>query len=749
LALAFHVVAPGGALAEEPAAPAPPIPPPLAVPRLSGEVTLDGDLGDPGWKGAAVVDQFFETFPADNTEPPAKTVAYLTYDDKYFYIGIHALDPHPEAIRAPYVERDSVIGTDDNVAVFLDTRNDRRSALELRVNPRGNQGDAVYDDGTGNEDFSPDVFYDTAAKLTSDGWSAEYRIPFSSLRYPRQDEVRWGILIWRNYPRDQRYGIHSSPIPRGSNCWICRSRELTGLVGLPTGGHYVAAPYATGRRVDEPEGALGTPLSNTTTDYDLGGDFKWTPTASNALDATINPDFSQVESDVGQIPTNSQFALFFPEKRPFFLEGVDLFDSPIQAVYTRNINDPRWGVRDTGKLGGSSYTVLVAQDRGGGGVILPGPTGSGLAFQDFGSKSFIGRLRHDIGASFAGFLVTARQNDGDDGGGYNRVFGPDFNWRWRETDQLTGELLFSRTETPERPDLASTWDGRKLDSHAGMLEWLHTGRDWTWRATVRDYGEDFRADLGFLPQVGIRLGRFAIFRNYYPKGRIRRAQPYLVLRHIEDQEGDEVERLTIPAFQVMGTHNLFANVELSLDEHRRVRGRLLEYTHVSSFGQIDPGRRFSRVGYFLNLGEALDFRGARKGRGGEINLFGTLKPTDHLALELTTDRQWLDLDEPNAKGRLFTAQIERIKATYNINARSFVRLIGEYFDQDSDPALYAPIPARAHIGDFTGSALFAYRLNWQTVFFLGYGDDRTQDREGELHKLDRAVFVKISYAFQG
>jgi hypothetical protein len=761
VALLTMVIPPGSAVAQDAApaptpapAAAPPIPPSLPVPRLTGEITLDGDLSEPAWQSAAVVDQFFETSPADNTEPPVKTVAYLTYDDRYFYIGIHAYDPHPEAIRAPYVERDAVIGTDDNVAVFLDTRNDRRSALELRVNARGIQGDAIYDDGTGNEDFSPDTFYDTAAKITADGWTAEYRIPFSSLRYPKLDEVHWGILIWRNYPRDQRYAFHSSPIPRGSNCWICRSRELTGLTGLPSGGHYVAAPFVTGRRVDEVEGDLGSPLGNTTNDYDVGGDFKWTPSGSNALDATVNPDFSQVESDVGQIPTNSQFALFFPEKRPFFLEGVDLFDSPIQAVYTRNINDPRWGVRDTGKFGGTSFTALLTDDKGGGGVILPGPTGSGLAFQDFASRNFIGRARHDIGSSFAGFLVTARQNDEGDGGGYNRVFGPDFNWRWSGKDQLTGQLLFSQTETPHRLDLASSWDGRKLDDHAGMLEWLHTGEAWIWRATARDYGDDFRADLGFLPQVGIRLGRFAIFHNTYTKKPyLRRFAPYFVTRHIENQQGDEVERLTVPGFEVQGAHNLYSNVELSLDEHRRVRGRLLDYTHISTFLQIDPSRRISRVGYFVNYGDAIDFRGARKGKGGEVQLFGTIKPTDHLALDFNYDRQWVDLDDgglsANLSGRLFTAQIERLKATYNFNARSFVRLIGEYFDQNSNVGLYAPVPASPHAGDFTGSALFAYRLNWQTVFFLGYGDDRTQDFAGDLQKLDRAVFVKISYAFQG
>jgi uncharacterized protein DUF5916/cellulose/xylan binding protein with CBM9 domain len=737
--------------AATPAPAAPPIPPPITVKRLSSPIELDGALDDAAWQDAAVVDQFFETFPGDNTEPAAKTIVYLGYDDKYFYMGVHAYDPQPDKIRAPYVERDSVIGTDDNLAVFLDTRNDRRSAIELRVNPRGDQGDAIYDDGTGNEDFSFDTFYDTAAKLTSDGWTAEYRIPFSSLRYSRDKEVKWGILVWRNYPRDQRYGYHSSPIPRGSNCWICRSREINGLVDLPAGGHYVAAPYATGRRVDEPSGPLGTSLDDTTNDYDIGGDVKWTPSASNALDATINPDFSQIESDVGQIPTNSRFALFFPEKRPFFLEGLDLFDTPIQAVYTRNINDPAWGARDTGKFGGSSFTALLTDDDGGGGVIIPGPTGSDLGFADFRAKNFIGRLRHDFGGSFAGLVATAREIEDKDGGGYNRVFGPDFNYRWSGVDQLTGQFLYSKTETTNRPDLGvSEWDGRELSDHAAMLEWLHTARDWTWRLTARDYGDDFRADLGFLPQVGIRLGRFALFRNYYPEhGALRRVQPYVVLRYIEDQHGNEVERLTIPAIQVQGTHNLFTYLELSINEHQQVNGKLLEYSHINTFLQVDPGRRLSRVGYFISLGEALDNILGRKGHGGEINPFFTWKPTDHLVLDFTADRQWVDLDEAGAKGRLFTAQIERLKATYNFNARSFVRLIGEYFDQNRDPALYAPLVLREHAGSFSGSALFAYRLNWQTVFFLGYGDDRRQDLQGDLQKADRAVFLKISYAFQG
>jgi hypothetical protein len=720
--------------------------PPLAVPRTAGKIELDGKLDDDAWKQAAVLDTFYETYPGDNTEPAAKTVVYLAYDDRDFYIGIHAFDPDPSKIRAPFVERDKVVGTDDNVAVFLDTRNDRRSAVELRVNPRGNQTDANYNDTNGNEDLSPDFFYDTAAQIVDDGWTAEMRIPLSSLRYPKLAENRWGILVWRNYPRDQRYSFHSSPIPFGSNCWICRARELTGLTGLPGGGHLVVAPNVTGERRSEPSAGLGSSLEDLDPEADAGLDVKWQPSGSNALDLTINPDFSQVESDVGQIAVNNQFAIFFPEKRPFFLESVDLFDTPIQAVYTRTITDPKWGARDTGKLGPTSFTFLLTEDQGGGTVIIPGPTGNDFASQDFSSHVLIGSLRRDFGASYVSMLVTDRENDG---GGYNRVVGPDFLWRRSETDQMTGQLLVSDTETPDRPELHPTWDGRQLTSHAGHLEWLHTGRDWTWRATVQDVGEDFRADEGFVTQVGYRLGRYALYRNYYPQqGLFRRVQPYGIVRYLESPDGELIRRQTVPGIQLQGRRNLAAGFDIAVREQLRVGSEVLERSNVNYYFQIDPSRRLSRIGFNGSLGDQIDFTNVRVGQGGLFGLFGTVRPTDHLALDFNAERQWLDVNAGGGReGRLFTAQIERLKATYNFTARAFLRVIGEYLDVDRDPGLY-DVPVRAQSGSFAGSALFAYQINWQTVLFVGYGDDRLQDPLGDLQPADRVLFVKVSYAFQ-
>jgi hypothetical protein len=314
---------------------------------------------------------------------------------------------------------------------------------------------------------------------------------------------------------------------------------------------------------------------------------------------------------------------------------------------------------------------------------------------------------------------------------------------------MTGQFLVSDTQTPDRTDLNPTWDGRQLTSHAGHLEWLHTGRDWTWRATVQDFGEDFRADEGFVPQVGYRLGRYALFRNFYPhSGLFRRVQPYAVVRYIESPGGDLIRRQTNPGIQIQGQRNMAAGVEVAVRDRLRVGSQVLERSNVNYYFQIDPGRRFSRVGFNGVLGDSIDFANGRVGQGGDFGVFGTVKPTDHLALDFNADHQWLDVNPGGGlRGRLFTAQIERLKATYNFTARAFLRVIGEYLDINRDPRLYT-FPVNANSGSFAGSALFAYQINWQTVLFVGYADDRLQNPDGNLQRADRLVFVKISYAFQ-
>ncbi|HKO54544.1 MAG TPA: DUF5916 domain-containing protein [Thermoanaerobaculia bacterium] len=706
-------------------------PPPLQMHRTSAPITLDGDLNDAGWRDAAIIDRFYETAPADNTEPKVKTIAYVTYDDRNFYIGVRAFDPDPSKIRAPFVERDAVIGTDDNIAVFLDTRNDKRSGIELRVNPRGIQGDAIYNDANGNEDFSPDFFYDTAAKIDAEGWAAEYRIPFTSLRFPKADPQTWNILIWRNYPRDYRYFIQSAPIPRGSNCYMCHMHPLVGLTGLPDAGHLVAAPYVTAQRLERPVGGLGTPLQADDAKLQTGIDVKWNPSARGAVDLTINPDFSQVEADVAQITVNQRFAVFVPEKRPFFLEGFDLFDTPLQVAYTRTINSPRWGVRGTGKIGGSAYTFLVTQDRGGGLTILPGPLGNDFALQDSRSYAAIGRVRHDIGSSFVGAVLTDREIRG---GGYNRLLGPDFQWRPTESEALTGQLLASQTEDR----------GAKTTSHAFTMRWNHfvTKNDGFFR--VSDVGDDFRADLGFIPQAGYREAVAEGGWHWWPQDRF-----FSYVRvsgggtYQQDQHRTTILRDPYLGANFIGRKNLQSFATFHLNEEIFVRDGLLSQTHLFFFAQFDPSRRLPRITASIDGGEQIDFSNARVGHGATVNLSTILRPDPRLDLELTANRQWLDRDG----GRVFTAQVERLRATYSFTAKSIVRVIGQYVSTERNPALYS-FGVDRHQGSFLASVLYSYKLNWQTVLFAGYGDDRLLTPANDLVKADRSLFFKVSYALQ-
>lgn len=714
----------------------PPPPAPMAITRAAGAIDVDGDLGDAGWQTALSFDRFYETSPGDNTPAKVKTTVWLSYDAKYFYIAIKADDPEPGKIRAPFVDRDGVIGTDDNIAVLIDPRNDRKAAYELRVNPRGIQADGIFNDATGNEDFSPDFFYDTAAKITAAGWQAEFRIPFSSLRYPETEPQTWGILVWRNYPRDFRYAFYSAPAQRNSNCFVCHLHPITGFAGLPNTHHVVVAPYVNAERSGARVAGLSSEFENDDPQADGGVDVKWNPTADSTIDATLNPDFSQIESDVAQISTNQRFALFFPEKRPFFLEGIDLFDTPVQAVYTRSITDPNWGLRATNKTGNAAYTVLVAEDDGGGLTILPGPEGSAYLPQNAKSTVALGRLRYDLGGSFAGVLFTDREVKG---GGHNRVAGPDFHWHPSEGEQVDAQVLWSSTVDGGGPSKSG---------YAGQVTWLHNRRSHDFSLRYQDFDDAFRADVGYVPQAGFRAARATGGLRWYPEtGLLRFVRAYAVADNSwRSSGGGKLGTDYFPGLFLLGSKNLNGQFELHFQEARAL-GRLESQRFLTYFVQLDPGRRLPRVGVDGFVGRVADFDNGGLGDALEVGLAATVRPNDHLDLQLNLRRSGLDVDRAGRSGRLYTETIERLRMNYVFSERMLVRLIGQYVRTTRDPLLYTfPVPAKS--AGFGGSALFSYKLNWQTVLFLGYGDNRALDERGSLVRSDNSIFFKLSYAIQ-
>jgi len=717
----------------------------LHISRAVGAIKIDGDLSDEGWKGTVPVTTWYEANPGDNTPPKVGNVGRIAYDDRFLYAAFEFEDPNPQAIRAPYSDRDDAGGGFyDFGGIFVDAGHSGRTATLFAVTPRNIQQDSVVDDASG-EAISPDFFWESATKITARGWTLEMRIPFTSLRYKTGDPQTWGILMYRNYPRDSHYQFFSAKLPRGYNCFVCHANTLEGLQRLPAGGHLVAAPYVSSSAIGRPTAGLGSPLVNDSMQQHVGVDVKFTPNSDTAVDATVKPDFSQVESDVAQISANERFALFVPEKRPFFLEGVDLLQTPIQAVYTRTITAPTWGGRITGKAAGVRYTALVVEDDGGGSVVLPGALGSSLASQDFASTVFIARAKRDVGRSFISMLVTDRE--GRESTSYNRVLGPDFQWRPNATEAITGQWLVSDTRTPNRPDLAAEWTGQSMLSNAGQLQWSHSSTRLDSSATFRDVGDGFRAEAGFVPQVGYRESSAAAGWTFRPTGLLSKLRTFVNVDRQVDRAGALIGRDVQPGVEMNTRWNGFVQFRYIDDDIRTVNG-LIGRKQVGYYAQFSPSRLLSAISVNGTSGQAIDFANGRPGTGTAMALSATLNPTNHLNVLLNEDQSWVNVDDALGVSRqLFIQRVSRVRGTYTFTSRMFVRGTAQYVATNSDPRLYTfSTPPKS--GTVSGQVLLSYKLNWQSVMFIGYGDDRMMSTHERFEKVDRQFFVKLSYALQ-
>ncbi|HUF78682.1 MAG TPA: DUF5916 domain-containing protein [Thermoanaerobaculia bacterium] len=652
-----------------------------------GEVAVDGRLDEPTWAGEPTFTLDYETYPGDNVAAPVETEVWIAYDLRHLYVGMRAHDPEPEKIRARLRDRDAAF-QDDFVGVVLDTFNDERRAFEFFVNPLGVQMDLVRNDVTGSEDESWDALWDSAGRLTEAGYEVEMAIPFSSLRFPRTEGVQtWGIDALRIWPRDQRRRLGLNELPRGRNCYLCSGSKLIGFAGVTPGRNLELAPTLTATDASARSGA-GEPFAGTD-DQELGLTVRWGVTPATTLGAALNPDFSQVEADAAQLSVNTQFALFFPEKRPFFLEGADLFDTRIGAVYTRNVADPDWGVKLTGKSGRSAYGAVVARDTRTN-LLIPGSQGSQLAFLEEENTSTVLRYRRDLsGSSALGGLVTSREGDGY----HNRLAGIDGLFRWGEGGTFRLELLGSETAYPEAIQARHGQREGSLEGTAARVGFQRQTRSSTASLVYNDVSDDFRADLGFIPQAGYRKGYGLVERYWFADEGERRWSRMTVGAESTwtyDRDGEPLQQQVAPYFRFSGPRQSFVHAYLGLGPSW-FNGRELDRAFV---------------------------------------VYGELQATP-------------DVDG----GRLYTANLTDFRASYQLNVRTFVRLVTQYFDLERDPALYT-FPTEEHASRLANQLLFSYKVNPQTVVFLGYsdrflGEERSIDR---LAQTDRTLFLKLGYA---
>ncbi len=472
---------------------------PVSLSRFEMPPVIDGKLDDNVWKKALILKDFYQTQPGDNIAPSKPTEVFLGYDPKFLYIAFHCYD-EPGKVRANIPKRDN-IWDDDYVGILFDTFNDQRKAYEFDFNPLGIQADGIWTDGQG-EDFSLDIVMESRGVVTEDGYTIEVALPFKSLRYVAGKDKLWGVHFWRRIKRFNNELDMWMPINRDQSSWLAQAGHLTGLEGLSTERTLDLIPSLTlsetGKRkagITVAQLAQGGRFVNEPVKFDPGLTGKYSPKPTLTFDFAINPDFAQVESDQLVVTANQRFPIFFGEKRPFFLEGIDIFQTQIAAVHTRAIIDPDVAVKVTGRSGRNTYGLLLASDNGPGNFSEDERPTADPRFLDKNAQVGILRLKRDIGKSdsFVGLLGTySRFVDR-----YNELGGVDGRFRLDKQTTFSWQVLATYSRRFFfYPEEGGSFD-RKEPGLAYATSYDKDGRHWGYNFSTVGRSRYFRSDVGF------------------------------------------------------------------------------------------------------------------------------------------------------------------------------------------------------------------------------------------------------------
>jgi hypothetical protein len=714
----------------------------IEVVRLApGErVTLDGRFDEEAWSRAAWYDRFWESYPQDKVPAKVRTEVQFVRDDQALYAAVRVHDPDVSQLRAPFARRDKVLSDQDMIVLFIDPVGTRKFAHFFRVNPRGAIGDGLYNEDSGTEDFSPDFEFEVVTGRFEGGWTAEFRIPFASLRYTDPPSAEWSVLVFRNYPRDQRYRIASSALPREQNCFLCLNEPLTGFAQLPPARHLELTPQLTlrGTREKNPGSDLRENEAVPTLDV------KWRPRADLVFDATLNPDFSQVEIDTPQLAANAQFALFFPEKRPFFLEGADILEAPMRAIYTRSVTDPAWGARGTQRTGNFDGTVMVTRDDGGGLVLLPGPYRTDFASQNFKSMATFARGRWQAGGATLGALATDRTLEG---GAYNRVAGPDMAWFPTTEHRLRAQVLGSSTTA--FPSATGFVRGEAASSHAALGDWNYRGARWEEFLVLEDVGRDFRADNGFFGQNAYRRVYSETTRKFLELWGFNEVSPYLFAEYKTNLDGDTLYQQNNLGVRFGLPRATSIWIEARINNLAAVQpgGGLRKRDQIYFGFESNPFPWLARIFTEVAYGDRLDVFNNRIGKGYFIGVQASVRPRARAEIEYRLDDDVIDSREPvEGSRRIVEQRIQQAIGIWHFSARDSLRLIWQVSDVRRAPSLWLQ-PVSAHERTETVSIVYGHRRGLGATFYLGANLARTRDADAGIRKDQSEVFTKASWTF--
>ncbi|MEQ8315686.1 MAG: DUF5916 domain-containing protein [Gammaproteobacteria bacterium] len=709
------------------------------IPRVTSRPDIDGALAEGEWADAITVAITVETEPGENIPAPVDTEALLMEDGETLYVAFIAQDPEPGQIRAFYRDRDR-LWDDDWVGIVLDTFNDERRAYEFYVNPLGVQADDIWDDVNFREDEAWDAIWDSAGQITNFGYTVEMAIPLRQLRFsPSDGPQTWGIDLVRQYPRDRENRLSVVPRDRDIVCYLCQLAKADGFADLEPGVNLVVIPTLTTIANESRDPANGDWMGGDP-EYEASLDVRWGISQDTYLNATINPDFSQVEADRIQLDINQTFSLFFPERRTFFLDGADYFDTFQNLVYTRNIAQPEIGAKLTGKTGPHTYGLLAADDEFTS-FIVPRSLSSRVAsLGQVSSEAVIGRYRYDIfDNSTIGGLVTHRQGDGYS----NSVVSLDTTLRPNNQDAIYIQHMYSESEYPLQIQ-NQHGQAADLSDSSTVVEYQHNERNWDWRIGHYDWGKDFRADLGFINRVDYIYQVATLGRTWWGEGddffnRVRVALDY---DRTEDQSGLLLEEefevflnmngpLQSSLFGLFGGSKTYWNGQYFDEQFNTLNISFLPTQNLE-------------LGLNMRFEDVVDFANTRLGSSTRLGPQVRYQFGRHLQLNL--DHTWQEFDVDG--GRLFTANLTSFRTTYQFNNNSFLRVILQYDDRDRNQDLYT-FPVESRSRELTTQLLYSYRVNAATRFFVGYSDAGFQDdSQDSIYQTNRTFFAKFSYAWQ-
>jgi hypothetical protein len=714
---------------------------------------------------------FIQNSPRDGQPGSEDTEVWLGYTKTTIYFVFICRDRHLEQLRSHLARRENILN-DDSVTVILDTFHDHRLGVLFKVNPAGVQADAAWDDVIGS-DFSYDQVWDSEGKITREGWMALMAIPFSSLRF-RADGSEWGVVFQRYIPRNSETDFWPR-VAANAYGYLSQEGTLSGIEGVAGAHNYQLNPYVLGQneRTLNTLDPLNPYFSSRHIEGTAGGEAKAILKNSIVLDATINPDFSDIESEQPQFTVDQRYAVYFPELRPFFLENAGYFNTPIQLVYTRNIVHPEYGIRATGKIGHTNIGLFATDDRAPGEMVAPGDP-----LYNKHATFAVGRIFRDIGKG-SGF--GAMYTDEEFGQGWNRIGGVDFTEVFKKNWTLQGQWVESSTKT----DIDNTTPPFYSAGPASDIKLHRSGRSFSMDTNLMDYSTGFQSQVGFIPTTNIRNGMTHMSYKWFPKHNVIQNYGLETSQNVAyDHQGDRVFHYSsFDIFLSLPRNTVIAPIGgQNSDTLGPQNGTLLTHNvnFTENFGGI-TARSAPSPQFNFNITAM---------RSGNVNynpvtctatppiapnclpslmnqenaqVLFTLQP----GRQLTVDNTYLlDRDHEVAGGALvYESQVFRTKINYQFTQAMSARAIVEYDSTLANPAETSLLRTK-EVGT---EALLTWLPHPGTAIYIGYNNDlqnldrslcnrlpggacdpnnTTAPRAPQFLNDGRQIFIKASYLFR-